>query len=310
MSCSCFSWGLGLHGQAVADSALFHDLDSGYEEELDDAEGDGYYQLGTATKRYLHRQYMASVERLRFQDSVRYGYFMEEVYGPALRDPALPAENRRFLVQLKRYLECPTDSCGHGDRLLRAVYLRSVDTVAMRQVIVDDFPPDDDNVHGIHHGWRDDMPLSKWEKERLYRIVYANAPVVRYARISRFRFLPGSCKTYKSYELRQVAYRDTLIPAFCSTFDLQLEWETDPKSDSLLRVDRTHQDNLKPRCDSEDDMIAFARLKGVPGLWFARDSSPSHDWPYPTRGLMMDYKGEMAVWLWRQQIEMVGCSCL
>lgn len=300
--------GIAAHGQAPDDSTAFEDFNAGEEfgEEVDMEFETGW----TKEDRLRHRERVKACWSSRdFQDSVRYSYFMAEVYGPAMRDPSLPAENRRFLVHLKRYLECPTDSCGRGDRLLRPVFTHEVDSTHKCHVIAADFPPDERSVDGDGSGWGDDTLIGPRQRERLYRVVYANAPVVKYARIRRFHVLPGACDHYKGYELRKVHPQDTLVPAFCSTFDLALEWGRDGVVDSLLQEDCHCRNTLKSHCDPERPTHTFARLKGVPRLWFVVDEGGWASW-YPTRGLVMDYRGQMAIALWRYQMEQVGCSCI
>jgi hypothetical protein len=262
-------------------------------------------------QRREHRQrYQACQAERAWQDSVCLAYFLSDVYGPALKDPKLPAENKRFLIQLKAYLMCPTDSCGLGDKLIRPVYRINGDSLNAYHSIVADFPWEESDNGYDGSGWGDDTLLTKRERAKIYRIVYANAPLVKYSKIQRFRLASGPCLFYKSYILRKIPDTDTLRPAFCSTFDLTLEWRSDPLMDSLLALHTYCENCFKSYCDPEEETVTFAKLKGVPNLYFTIDRDTGWESWYPTRELMMNYKGKAAISLWRHQVEMVGCSCI
>lgn len=279
-------------------------------EEMTEFGGFEDMEYSPAHRRAWRQRYDSCMTVRAFHDSIRYTYFVEHVYRPALKNPALSPENKRFLVQLKTYLQCPTDSCGRANKLIRPVYAFRADSAHLYHVIGDDFDYAESDNSYDGSGWGDDTLLTARDRATLYRIVYANAPVVKYRKIQRFRVLAGPCLFYKSYVLRKVPETDTLRPAFCSTFDLDLEWTSDPVMDSLLECHNRCENTFTAHCDHKETTVTFARLKGVPNLYFTIDRDTGWESWFPTRGLMMNYEGKAAISLWWRMIEMVGCACI
>ena len=104
-----------------------------------------------------------------------------------------------------------------------------------------------------------------------------------------------------SYPLFPIDSTDQSRPAFACKHQLELAYNSFPQIDSLLSpFALRHVLIIKL---TEDLMRAFARLKGVPGLYFTTSYPPPNRLPWHhDRGIYMLLKSGQLVELWRYQL--------
>lgn len=120
----------------------------------------------------------------------------------------------------------------------------------------------------------------------------------------------SECLEYYEYsiETTNISINDKLL--FSSPFEIDLIFENNHKVDSLLEND------YKKECydcpNSTKLQKTFARLKGTNNLYFVyADTFPiNNELDTPSRALILINKENEIVYLWYDEIDLFGCSCL
>jgi hypothetical protein len=244
----------------------------------------------------------------------RYDYFMAHVYRPAMQKPHLAPGNRLFLNRLKAYLECPSDSCARADKFIRPVFRVEDDSLHASYRIVTDFPPGERGSSYDGSGWGDDTLVTSAMRAMSYKLYFSNVAKSTCCKIQRYGTIYGPCLSYRSYKLRQVPMADTLRPAFCSPYALDLVWGREPAMDSLMTQWTRGCNIFNFICNPAEVEQSFAQMRGVPDLYFCIDlySGWCQSWesPFPTVGIYMKVDGQWAVPLWSYQYENSSCACI
>ena len=115
------------------------------------------------------------------------------------------------------------------------------------------------------------------------------------------------CLEYFEYSI-DITINDKLL--FGSKFDIDLIYENIPSIDTLI------QNSYKEVCyDCKTSMKkqrTFARLKGTDNLYFIfADTFPiNNKLKTPSRALILVNKNNEIIYLWYDEIDLFGCSCL
>lgn len=214
----------------------------------------------------------------------QYNYFMKLVYEPALKNPLLSAGNKAFLEKLKAYLACKGVSCS-ATGLIRSVFQLS------------DILSGENAIRII-----DELPGSKKVIKKdttTYRLVYSNFKKIMPHKILKAERFVAHGETYNSYTLKRTRPENKLKPAFCTPFDLELEYVNDKKMDTLLYNAMKCNNACTWSRNGEDEQVTFAKLKGVPRLYFTC-SVRDDDWASnPARGMFINVGNQYALELWK-----------
>ncbi|PKP41550.1 MAG: hypothetical protein CVT95_12815 [Bacteroidetes bacterium HGW-Bacteroidetes-12] len=111
-----------------------------------------------------------------------------------------------------------------------------------------------------------------------------------------------------SFDTTNISISDKIL--FGSPFQIDLIYENNSKIDLLLK-----NDNFKDCIDCPNSMQlqkSFARLKGTDNLYFVyADTFPiNNELDTPSRALILIKENNDIVYLWYDEIDLFGCSCL
>lgn len=111
-----------------------------------------------------------------------------------------------------------------------------------------------------------------------------------------------------SFDTTNISISDKII--FGSPFKIDLIYENNSKIDLLLK-----NDNFKGCLDCPNSMQlqkSFARIKGTDNLYFVyADTFPiNNELDTPSRALILIKENNEIVYLWYDEIDLFGCSCL
>jgi len=222
-----------------------------------------------------------------------YLYFMDYVYDPAIEMNKLSPGNKTFLDQLKTFLLCTGDSC-NADDIIRPVYKLEGENLV--RIFSDDY------------GYVYDTVLTSLDKQMSYYVYYSNSSAVEKKRMRYYKSYRDECNSHHSYVLEEVKSSNIKKPAFCSPFNLDLEFISDPVADSIL-WEMKSCDDICLFCGGGDDQITFAKLKNVPNLLFTTDIGEEGA-VVPSRGIYINVENKFLIQLWRYNLEMGGCACI
>lgn len=118
------------------------------------------------------------------------------------------------------------------------------------------------------------------------------------------------CLEYFEYSIdtTNISLNDKLL--FSSPFKIDLIFENDHDVDLLLEKDYKQECNDCP--NSTKFQKSFARIKGTDNLYFAyADTFPiNNELDTPSRALILINKNNEVIYLWYDEIDLFGCSCL
>lgn len=111
-----------------------------------------------------------------------------------------------------------------------------------------------------------------------------------------------------SFDTTNISISDKIL--FGSPFQIDLIYENNSKIDLLLK-----NDNFEDCIDCPNSMQlqkSFARLKGTDNLYFVyADTFPiNNELDTPSRALILIKENNDIVYLWYDEIDLFGCSCL
>lgn len=143
-------------------------------------------------------------------------------------------------------------------------------------------------------------------------------PIIRYyttstsksAQIKDLGIYTGECIEYYQYSFDTTNLSENDKVLFGSTLDIDLVYESNPKIDSLLK------NQVKKECldcpSSSHLEKTFAKLQGTDNLYFIyADTFPlNNELDTPSRGLILLNEHDNIVYLWYDEIDLFGCSCL
>jgi len=118
------------------------------------------------------------------------------------------------------------------------------------------------------------------------------------------------CLEYYEYSIdtTSISKSDKLL--FSSQFKIDLVFENNEKIDSLIKSD------YKKECldcpNSTEFQKTFAKIKGTDNLYFIyADTFPiNNELDTPSRALILVNRENEIIYLWYEQIDLFGCSCL
>lgn len=271
-------------------------------------------------------EYWAEIQRL---NSIAADYFTKEFLPKALTNPALPGQNREFLLALKAYLDQPKEASYLAvEQVLLPIFKLNKDELgilAFPKYDIDN--PDILNVsleHKILAQHKLVPAYNKLSHTKLARHPFLadslfknrNRSVYTYTaqrkvknRITNFASYHGECLLYYNYLLDDKLFTGDDKVLFGSRYSLDLIYKGQPEIDALLKS------QYKKKCqdcpNSGELQRTFASLKGVEGLYFIyADTFPlNNKLETPLRGLVMKMNDKL-VYLWHAEVDLVGCSCI
>ncbi len=254
-------------------------------------------------------------------DSSTLARFLAEVYAPAMKNNLVPAENKKFLEQVKAYLiqraEISRDSIHSLPFPLMAAYEVGMSETEKQSVRILDgrgfnnWSEEELQTYDYHSSYRPNpMPDSAFHTDfmgQLVNVHYDNGQIRQY-RLTKHLEIRDACTNHQSYELYQLdTAKVSERPVFASFSKLALELRTDTLLDQHMEtVERCHHSY----CDVSIPQASFARLKGVPELIFTTDQEAEWSNWYPGRSLYMKLSDGQLIELWEYEVEYVECSCI
>lgn len=236
------------------------------------------------------------------REKERYAAYLKHVYEPGMKNKTLSAGNKLFLERMKRYLECPTDSCGRLDKLIRPVYRWGSDSLGSVRIMA--------RFNWEKDPEKADTLLTTADKQVVYYTYYSNSTKVGKYTIKQYKKFYSACEQHRSYVLTSRKPGDTLMPAFCTPFKIDLDYKHDSLTDSLLVEYNNCVNSLRSYCDEGSAQVTMAQLKGVPGLYFTSDQRDPWGVWYPTRSVFIRIDDKYVIPLWEFEVEMIECSCI
>ncbi|MBD1397411.1 hypothetical protein H9Q13_09560 [Pontibacter sp. JH31] len=258
-------------------------------------------------------------------------YFEKHVLAKALANPDLPEQNKKFLLALKEYLrQTPAEERQilAPDQLLFPIF-----RLAEGELGVIGSPIHDTSSNSFEDISKERSLLNRYgiktevltntEPKLVYHKSFAdtlfkrlNTSVYTFTaqksvktQLQNFGTYTGECLEYYNYLLDPTPFNSNDRILFGSKYNLELVYKIYPEIDAVFI------NQLKPDCgdcpSSFDQEKTFASLKGVEGLYFVyADTFPlNNKLETPSRGLLMKM-GNKVVYLWHDEIDLIGCSCI
>uniref|UniRef100_UPI00404B5C81 hypothetical protein n=1 Tax=Flavobacterium sp. TaxID=239 RepID=UPI00404B5C81 len=120
----------------------------------------------------------------------------------------------------------------------------------------------------------------------------------------------GECLDYHEYSIdtTHININDKLL--FSSPFKIDLVFENNKKIDSLIKSDYRKECFDCP--NSIQFQKTFAKIKGTDNLYFIyADTFPiNNELDTPSRALILISQDSKVIYLWYEEIDLFGCSCL
>jgi len=256
--------------------------------------------------------------------SDEYDCFVEDIYEPAIEDKGVaddqtvPAENLALLEELMRSLDHnpfvdessePESESDYVHAMYKVTYKTGGQHASLFR---------DERVYNYftYSNWVEDQ---KEDEEEFYRDFVGESYYVyniekseptKHA-VSKYDDFKDACNIRDTYPLYATDSTHKLRPAFAFKHKIELEYGSFKVIDSLLVENNQHTGGY---CDDDSPLSTFARLKGVPNIFFAasdvHDQEGDWDSYYPGRGIYMLTKTGELVELWNYYIEHVECSCI
>lgn len=229
-------------------------------------------------------------------------YFKELVYDPAMANPKIPAENKRFLKALHAFLirdTLPRNDFNEPTELIRPAYKFNDRHVRICSDF-DDFYDDGQPV----------IRLSYSDTSTQYYLFRSNSSRVRPCKIRTLNLYRTECSWFRSYELYVAPLGDTLQPAFCSPYRIVLDYKTDTTMNRLLEEKNRCEDHCRWFSGACNLQSTFAEMKEVSGLWFTTDAEGWQEGGFQTRAIYINIGGKYPLELWRYELDMTSIGCI
>ncbi|MHC2993315.1 hypothetical protein OB13_17655 [Pontibacter sp. HJ8] len=273
-------------------------------------------------------EYWAEIQRL---NSIAADYFSQEFLPKALANPALPGENRKFLLALKADLHQPKEEF-HSNLAIEQVLLPifklnkdqlgilafpkyDIDNPDLQDISLEHkiltqhkLAPAYDNHSQTKLALHPTLADSLFKNRNRSVYTYTTQRKVK-TQITNFASYHGECLLYYNYLLDNKPFKGDDKVLFGSRYSLDLNYKGEPEIDALLKS------QYKKKCqdcpNSGELQKTFASLQGVEGLYFLyADTFPlNNELDTPLRGLVMKMNDKL-VYLWHAEVDLVGCSCI
>ncbi len=270
-------------------------------------------------------------ERKRL-DSLKYYYFIDSIYMPALRDPGIPVLNRNILESIKTGLEEKDLS-----KLFHPIYRLRQNMTSI--ISFDDYERnlleeairtdsitfsyyrmtnESENIIAVDSTYNIDEHIYYYTRlDSLKKIKNLDQSIIAIGlngttslEIRNVGFMLGDCLEFVTYEIDNSDIPTGINFIFGSTEEIILEFNNNKKLDSLHKI--TYEETCYDCVYKYEQLVSFARFKGVEDLYFCyADSFPiNNKYDYPTRSLTMVMHDTSIAHLWYKNIDLFGCSCL
>ena len=267
-----------------------------------------------------------------FLDSLREAalpFFKDEILDKALKSDSVPEKNKVFLQALLNYLSMEWTeqvSTPMIDAPIQPVFEIDKGTAGITSTPKYDCYKDErgsskceeitfehDLVHKsqnfpefFERGYLAKFPevfIEHVGRQEFYLITKSGQSTTE---IVNFCSYEGDCLEYYMYEINPAPW----VPAlFASRYEMELVFEEEPLIEETL--EKQYKNCFDCRYQYEP-VIAFARLKGVPNLYFAYVDAfdQGAQYEYPQRSLHILLPNGRVTTLWAEVVDLFGCACL
>ncbi|WP_211214310.1 hypothetical protein [Pontibacter roseus] len=272
-------------------------------------------------------EYWAEIQRL---NSISADYYAKEFLPNALANPALTEQNREFLIALGASLNQTSKehlSTLAVERVLLPMFKLKEDELGIFGFPAYDAAKPDIRDSSLeykilvergliapHDEPQTNLALYPTLADSLLKnrnqSVYAYTATGKVkTRITNFGSYQGECLQYYNYLVDSKPFSNKDKVLFASRYNLDLIYKDEPEMDALLKSQYKKQCQDCP--NSGELEKTFASLKGVEGLYFTyADTFPlNNELETPLRGLVMKLEDRF-VYLWYDEVDLVGCSCI
>lgn len=244
----------------------------------------------------------------------------------ALADKALPENNRLFLEALKKdkkegfafehtlapIFRLSTDQTGIVSfPKLRKVDGRFKDTSVEYPLFKGKHPDFGANFDTIMQTtFFLELSDSLWGRTAKPEVYIYTTTASGIASIDKLGAYDGECLQYYTYSFSTSSNTSTEKALFSSPYAIDLVYENNPEVDSLI-----HNGYSKKCVDcplSTEFEQTFARLEGTNNFYFVyADTFPlNNQLDAPSRALVLVTENKQVIYLWHEEIDLFGCSCL
>ncbi len=271
--------------------------------------------------------------RLDSLNQIKYKFFVDNVYEPAVINSEIPKANREFLEALKNELNTSRNDKYAKftlEQLLIPVFNLDTNELGMigtpkydreyqsqlveinseRDLLkqTDHFKNDGlDNLGKLVH-YQSIFDSVFTGKDNSY-FLYTDSRKTK-TNVLGFGFYYDECLEYYHYPISKENLRDDEKVLFASKYPLELEFEPHPEIDSLIK--NAYAEGCYDCSFKFEPETVFATIKGVENLYFTyTDTFPlNNKFDYPERALIMKINDSTKVDLWIEEVDLFGCSCL
>lgn len=278
-------------------------------------------------------------KRLDSLKRIAHSLLAERVYEPALRKEDVPQENIAFLEALSEQLRDSTYKPGTVltiDQLLMSVFnleANELGIVGTPKYIIDtsgigtalsainpeyELLSKIEGIQGVDFEDYDTLlyfpkvSQAAMQGQSSTRYIYTDKRRTT-ASIKNLAFPYSECLEYYLYP---ISTSDIVVDErvlFATSLPIQLDYGRYVEIEKLLK-NRTLKYRRCFDCnpDNYEPQTAFAKLKGVDHLYFTyTDTFPvNNEYDYPSRALVMQLADSSMMYLWREDVDLFGCSCL
>ncbi|MFD0975380.1 hypothetical protein [Salinimicrobium gaetbulicola] len=271
--------------------------------------------------------------RLDSLNQIKYNFFVDNVYETAIRNSDIPKANREFLEALKNDLNTlrnekytkftleqllipvfnlDTNKLGMIGipKYDREIKSKLVEINSERDLLkqTDHFKNNGlDNLGKLVH--YQSMFDSVFAGQDNSYFLYTDSRKTK-TKVLGFGFYYDECLEYYHYPISKKNLEDEEKVLFASKYPLELEFESHPEIDSLIK--NAYADGCYDCSFKFEPETVFATIKGVENLYFTyTDTFPlNNKFDYPERALIMRINDSTKVDLWIEDVDLFGCSCL
>lgn len=267
---------------------------------------------------------------------IKYDLFTQKVLNPALQNPKLTPNNKRFLLALQKELQLDFKTKYQRstlDHILYPVFDLKHTALGIFGNEYNDCKKTKNNTTECDILNLEYQLLSKtkgfFENVTVNEDKLVNYPLVfkevmknktnqiylysdknqSAATIDNFNYYQGNCLIYYHYSITAQNLTANEHPLFASQYPLDLIFEKAPAIDEQLKDELWECNDCTFKYEPE---TIFASLMGVDNLYFTyKDTfNPDKQFDFPERALMMTIDETTKVYLWLQDLDLLGCMCL
>ena len=267
---------------------------------------------------------------------IKYDLFTQKILTPALQNPNLSDNNKRFLLALQKELQL-NDNDKHQrytlDHILYPVFKLEDTELAIFgneryecKKVNDTYT--ECNILNLEYqllskinGFFDNVSANEDKLVNypsVFKKVIQNTTNRVYlytdnrkmpATITNFNYYQGNCLIFYHYPIRA---KDIVLddrPLFASTYPLDLIFQKHPAVDAQLKDENWSCNDCTFQYEPE---TIFATLEGVDNLYFTYTDTfnPAKQFDFPERALIMTIDDSTKVNLWSEDLDLMGCMCL